>query len=134
MHKIKKSIPTSFLEQRCNFIPFVISVDGMLGKEAKPLLKYLAYLYMAKWDLTYSQIRDYLNTKISIACLRAAHHCLRGSHVPSTCISQAMGRWNGSFLFYSITSFSHLLQRLMYILIPLSLHLDKPLTKEKFLH
>ena len=68
---------------------FVISVDGMMGKEAKALMKHVAYLYVDKWDLTYSQVRGYLNAKISIACLRAAHRCLRGSRVPSTRICRS---------------------------------------------
>ena len=60
-----------------------------MGKEAQALLKHLAYIYVAKWDLVYSQVRGYLNSKISIACLRAAHRCLRGSRVPSTRICRS---------------------------------------------
>ena len=80
----KKKYAKKCLEQRRNFTPFVVSVDGMLGKEAQAFLKHLAYLYVDKWDLTYSKVRGYLNAKISVACLRAAHRCLRGSRVPST--------------------------------------------------
>ena len=85
----KKKYAKKCSEQRRNFTPFVVSVDGMMGKEAQALLKHLAYIYVAKWDLVYSQVRNYLNSKISIACLRAAHRCLRGSRVPSTRICRS---------------------------------------------
>ena len=83
MRKKRKYAKKCF-EQRMNFTPFVISVDGMMGKEAQSFLKHLAYAYVNKWDLIYSKVRGYLNSKISIACLRAAHRCLRGSRIPST--------------------------------------------------
>ena len=85
----KKKYAKKCMEQRRHFTPFVLSVDGMLGKEAQSFLKHLAYIYVAKWDLTYSQVRGYLNSKISIACLRAAHRCIRGSRVPSTRICRS---------------------------------------------
>ena len=85
----KRKYSKKCLEQRRNFTPFVLSVDGMMGKEAQALLKHLADIYVAKWDLIYSQIRGYLNAKISIACLRAAHRCLRGSRVPSSRICRS---------------------------------------------
>ena len=85
----KKKYSKKCLEQRRSFTPFVLSVDGMLGKEAQTLLKQLAYKYVSKWDLTYSKVRGYLNSKISISCLRAAHRCIRGSRVPSTTICRS---------------------------------------------
>ena len=80
----KRKYSKKCCEQRRNFTPFVISVDGMIGKEAKSFLKHLGHICADKWDITYSKVRGYLNAKISIACLRAAHRCLRGSRVPST--------------------------------------------------
>ena len=77
------------LDQQRTFTPFVVTVDGMLGKEANSLLKHIAHLFVAKWDLTYSKVRGYLNAKISLACLRSAHRCLRGSRVPSTRICRS---------------------------------------------
>ena len=77
------------LEQRRTFTPFVISVDGMMGKEAHAVLKHLAHLYVDKWDLTYSKVRGYINAQISLACLRSAHRCLRGSRVPTTHICRS---------------------------------------------
>ena len=85
----KRKYAKKCCEQRRNFTPFVISVDGMIGKEAKSFLKQLAYVCVEKWDITYSKVRGYLNAKISIACLRAAHRCLRGSRVPSTRICRS---------------------------------------------
>ena len=80
----KKKYSKDCQKQRKSFTPFVVSIDGMFGKEAQALLKNLAFIMANKWDLTYSQIRGYLNSKISIAILRAAHRCIRCSRIPTT--------------------------------------------------
>jgi hypothetical protein len=38
----KEEIPRACLEQRRTFTPFVVSTDGLIGKEAKTLLKKLS--------------------------------------------------------------------------------------------
>ena len=73
-------------EQRKNFTPFVFLIDGQMGEEAKSFVKRLSHMLSDKWQKPYSQIRGYVNAKISIACLRATHLCLRGSRVPTTFI------------------------------------------------
>ena len=70
-------------EQRRHFTPFVVSCDGMLGKEADFMMKRLAQLLSEKWQRPYSQVCGYLKARMSIAIVRATHMCIRGSRVPS---------------------------------------------------
>ena len=55
------------------------SVDGMLGKEAQTLLQRLAEAYSTKTSRPYSQIMFFFKTRVSIALIKAAHLCIRGS-------------------------------------------------------
>ena len=59
--------------------PFVASVDGMLAPEAKRLLQRLAGANAHKTQRQYSQVMRFLTIRISIALVKASHHCLRGS-------------------------------------------------------
>mmetsp|Transcript_13619 Transcript_13619/g.19848 ORF Transcript_13619/g.19848 Transcript_13619/m.19848 type:complete len:155 (-) Transcript_13619:31-495(-) len=70
-------------ENRKNFSPFVATVDGVLGREAKMVLKQIARALATKWSCPHSQAQNYVNTMISVAIVRATHRCLRGSRVPS---------------------------------------------------
>jgi hypothetical protein len=38
----KKKYLRPCLEQRRSFVPFVVSIDGLIGREAKNLLKWIA--------------------------------------------------------------------------------------------
>ena len=89
----KKKYLEPCLEQRRHFSPFVVSTDGLLGKEAKTLLKKLSAVLAAKWDKPYSQICGYVNARMSIAILRATHMCLRGSRVPTSRMSKRLPQW-----------------------------------------
>jgi hypothetical protein len=42
------------LDPRRSFVPFVVSTDGLLGFEAKNLLKQIAKRLTAKWEQPYS--------------------------------------------------------------------------------
>ena len=66
-------------EYRCDFIQFVLSTKGLLGHEAKALLKHIAKLIAEKWDRPFSIISSYVKTRISIAITRAQHQCIRGA-------------------------------------------------------
>jgi hypothetical protein len=46
----KKKYLEPCLEQRWHFTPFVVSTDGLLGKEAKRLLKHFSALLLEKWE------------------------------------------------------------------------------------
>ena len=76
------------LQQRCHFVPFVVSTDGLLGREANFLIKKLAALLSEKWSTPYSTVCGFIRARISIAIVRATHLCLRGSRIPSSQISQ----------------------------------------------
>ena len=46
----KKKYLEGCLQQRRSFVPFVCSVDGLLGREARSLLKQLSLLLSDKWQ------------------------------------------------------------------------------------
>jgi hypothetical protein len=52
----KKKYLEEYLEQRRHFTPFVVSTDGLLGKEEKVLLKKLSAIFAEKWEKPYSQV------------------------------------------------------------------------------
>jgi hypothetical protein len=62
----------------------VVSTDGLIGKEAKTLLK-KSTLLADKWGSR--DVCGYVNARMSIAIVRATHLCLRGSCVPSSQMS-----------------------------------------------
>ena len=85
------------LEQRRHFTPFVVSTDGLIGKEAKTLLKKLSSLLAEKWEKPYSVVCGYVNAQVSIAIVRATHHCLRGSRIPNSQMSRdRRPQWEGN--------------------------------------
>jgi hypothetical protein len=83
----KKKYLEACLEQRRTFTPFVVSTDGLLGKEAKTLLKKPSTLLAEKWWKSYSEVCGYVNALMSIAIVRARHLCLRGFRVTSSHMS-----------------------------------------------
>jgi hypothetical protein len=80
----KRKYLASCIAQRRHFTPFVVSTDGLLGKEAKCLLKKLSTALADKWEKPYAVVRGYVNARISIAIVRATHICLRGSRIPTS--------------------------------------------------
>ncbi len=91
----KKKYLAACRQQRRDFTPFVVSTDGLLGKEAKTLLRKLSALIAAKWDKPYSQVCGYVNARMSIAIVRATHLCLRGSRIPTGRMSRRP-QWEGA--------------------------------------
>jgi hypothetical protein len=76
--KVKKNKYLEYcLQQRRAFTPFVIPVDGLLGYEAKNLLKRLAFHFAEKWQKPYSVTCGLVKSHISLACVRATHQCLK---------------------------------------------------------
>jgi hypothetical protein len=84
----KKKYLLPCLEQRKHFTPFVVSTDGLLGREAAELLKRLSLRLAEKWERPYSVVHGFVNARMSIAIVRATHLCLRGSRVPLSQISR----------------------------------------------
>jgi hypothetical protein len=89
----KKKYLQPCLERRKHFTPFVVSADGLKGKEAKTMLKRISALLAKKWDKPYSVVCGYVNSRMSIAIVRASHLCLRGSRVPAGLISHRRPQW-----------------------------------------
>ena len=89
----KKKYLDTCAETRRDFTPFVLSVDGMFGEEAKNVIKRLAALLSEKWSRPYSTVCGYLNTRFSIAAVRATHMCLRGSRIPADMMSTRIPQW-----------------------------------------
>jgi hypothetical protein len=97
--KVKKNkYLENCLQQRYAFTPFVISVDGLLGYEAKILLKRLAIHLSEKWMKPYSVTCGLVKSRISLACVRATHQCLRGSHTSFRTISREIQWEDGAGL------------------------------------
>jgi hypothetical protein len=71
----------------------VVSTDGLIGKEARTLLKKLSTLLAEKWGKSYAEVCGYVNARMSIAIVRATHICLRGSRVPSSQMSFRRPQW-----------------------------------------
>lgn len=78
----KRKYLNLLLDQHKHFTPFVVSVDGLIGKEAHTLVKKLAELLAEKTGKPYSQCCNFVRTRISIAIARATHLCLRGTRAP----------------------------------------------------
>jgi hypothetical protein len=57
------------LDQRRSFVPIVVSTYGLIGREAKNLLKQIALRLTAKWEQPYSVVRGFVNARINLAIL-----------------------------------------------------------------
>ena len=84
----KKKYLNNCLQQRRTFTPFVVSSDGLLGREAKSLIKQLSVLLTEKWNKPYSVVCGIICSRISIAIVRASHQCIRGSRIPACSMSK----------------------------------------------
>jgi hypothetical protein len=75
----------------------VVSTDGLIGREAKNLLKQIALQPTAKWEQPYSVGRGFINARINLAILRATNICIRHSRVPASKIQWLYGTGLGLF-------------------------------------
>jgi hypothetical protein len=94
----KKKYLRPCLEQRRSFVPFVVSTDGIIGREAKNLLKRIALRLTAKREQPYSVVRGFVNARINLAILSATNLCIRGSRVPASKMSKRLQRHDGAGL------------------------------------
>jgi hypothetical protein len=95
--KKKKYLRPCF-EQRRSFVPFVVSTDGLIGREAKNLLERIALRLTAKWEQPYSVVRGFVNARINLAILRATNLCIRGSRIPASKMSKRVQWHDGAGL------------------------------------
>ena len=77
----KRVYEQAVVERRGNFTPIVLSVDGLLHREAEHFLKRMAANLAHKWEKPYSQTCGYVRARLAFAIIRATSLCLRGSQV-----------------------------------------------------
>ena len=98
--KQEKDKKNKYLEpcfnQRRSFTPFVVSTDGLLGREAKSFLKQLSLHLVDKWQKPYSVVAGIVRSRMSIAIIRASHECVRGSRISFRDISKRIQWMDGS--------------------------------------
>ena len=92
----KKKYLSDCLQQRRHFTPYVVSTDGLIGKEGKTLLRKLSSLIAEKSGKCYSTVCGYVNARMSIAIARATHLTLRGSRIPTSKMSCRLPQWEDS--------------------------------------
>ena len=62
-----------------HFSPFVLSVDGMMGKDALVVLSTLSLLMATKLDEHISHVTGWVNSRIKIAVSRSYYRVLYGA-------------------------------------------------------
>jgi len=90
--KARETSKKSKYSRACNasrkdFVPFVASADGLLGREAKAFLQRLAAHLADKWQRPYAPVCGYIHTRVAISLVRASHLCIRGSRQPLSTIA-----------------------------------------------
>ena len=73
-----------------HFALFLVSTDGILGKEAKILLK--KQILLKKLYIN-SKVCGFGNASMSIVIVRATHLCLRGSRIPTSKMCNRLPQW-----------------------------------------
>ena len=75
----KKKYLEAVQTRRATFSPFVVSVDGVLGREANVFIKRLAEKIAYTWENSLSEVTGWVGARMAFAILRATNLCLRGS-------------------------------------------------------
>ena len=78
-------------DQRKHFSPFVLSVDGLLGREALVVISQLSQTMAEKREEPLSQVQGWLNGHIDIAVARSYSRMIRGAWLPSPLQKQEPG-------------------------------------------
>ena len=94
----KKKYLGQCLTQRRHFTPFVVSCEGLPGKEADTFLKRLSKKLADKWRRPYSQVISFVKNRFSISLVRAKNRCIRGSRVSTGRISHRVDWEDGAGL------------------------------------
>ena len=66
------------LAQRRDFTPLVYSVDGLASKDARNAERRLASVLAKKWGRSYSDMANFIRTRMSLAIVRSNTLLLRG--------------------------------------------------------
>ena len=75
----KRKYLDACLEQYHHFTPFVVSCEGLFGKEASFFMKRLAKKLADKWNQPYSSMIGLLRTRFAVNLVRSKYHCIRGT-------------------------------------------------------
>ena len=87
-HRKKQLYLRKCMDQRKHFAPYVVIVDGALGREAQAFHKALSYYLAKQWECSLSKATQFVTTSMSVAILRALYKCLRGSRVTAHTMSK----------------------------------------------
>ena len=87
----KKKYGQACEERRATFTPFITSIDGVLGREARAFTKRLSLTLAEKWQRSYGSTLSWVRARILFATLRATNHCLRGSRTKWRSLGQEDG-------------------------------------------
>ena len=80
--RAKKNMYLDSYPQYCqHFLPFIVSINGLLGVEATATLKSIASRLTKKWRQPYSRTCIHVKSRIAITLVRAKNRCIRGSRV-----------------------------------------------------
>ena len=80
----KKRVYCSAVEdRRGNFTPFVLSVDGLLQREASHFIKCLSASLASRWEKPFSDVLTFVRSRLLVlfALVCSASMCLKGSRV-----------------------------------------------------
>jgi len=94
----KRKYLAACLEQRRHFTPFVVSCEGLFGKEASFFMKRLGKKLADKWRRPYSSTISLLRTRFAINLVRSKHRCIRGARTSLDFISQKLDWEDGAGL------------------------------------
>ena len=67
--------------RHASFSPFVLTVDGLMAREAHFVVQRIARALSTKWSKSYGVVMGWVQTRMSFAILRATNLCVRGSRV-----------------------------------------------------
>ena len=67
----KRNYVGACLEQRRHFTPFLVSCEGLLGREAATFMQRLGKKQSEKWNRPYSNTISFIRTRFAITLVRA---------------------------------------------------------------
>lgn len=80
-------------DQRCSFILFICTADGVMAEEESSLLTHVARKLAQKCHRPYSIMVGYVRARMSIAVVHATQRCLWGSRVPERMSRSPCPQW-----------------------------------------
>ena len=97
VEKKKKCLDPCLKHRRC-FTPFVVSCEGMLGREADVFLKNLAKKLASKWERPRSRTTAFIRIRFAISMVRAKNRYTIGSRTMTNSISRRIDWEDGAAL------------------------------------